>query len=68
MTATNTERPVVVVTDETTRADLAVTLMLLNDNAKRIHRRGYIGTASEAYVLAHRRIDAVLCDWEAARA
>lgn len=66
MTATKPERPVVVVTDETTRAELAETLRLLNDNAKRIHRRGYVGTASEAYVLAHGRINAVLSDWEAA--
>jgi hypothetical protein len=59
MTVVKPERPVVVVTDETTRAELAETITLLNDNAKRIHRRGYIGTASEAYVLT---------EWEGARA
>jgi hypothetical protein len=68
MTATKPECVVVVVTDDCTRADLAETLALLNDNAKRIHRRGYIGVASEAYVLAHRRIDAVLDSWQDAKA
>lgn len=64
MTAIKPERQVVLVTDDTTREDLLITLGLLNDNAKRIHRRGYVGTASEDYNLAHRRINAVLCDLE----
>lgn len=68
MTATKPERPVVVIGDDTTRAELAETIALLNENAKRIHRRGYVGVASEAYALAHKRINAVLSDWEDARA
>lgn len=62
MTATRPEQSVVRVTDETTREDLAETLRILNENAKRIHRRGFTGTRSEEYVRAHARIDAVLAD------
>lgn len=62
MTATKPERSVVRITDETTREELAETLALLNDNAKRIHRRGYIGTRSNEYDLAHERINGVLGD------
>jgi hypothetical protein len=51
------------VTDDTTPAELAETLSLLNDNAKRIHRRGYIGTHSPDYDRAHGRIDAVLDEY-----
>lgn len=64
MTATRPERPVVVITADTTRDELAETLRLLNDNAKRIHRRGYVGTASVAYEREHQRIDAVLGELE----
>lgn len=64
MTATKPERPVVRVTDDTTRDELVECLMLLCDNAKRIHRRGYVGIASGEYALAHSRIDAVLGDLE----
>lgn len=64
MTTLRPERHVVTITDDTTREDLLITLGLLNDNAKRIHRRGYIGTASDAYVTAHARIDAVLGELE----
>lgn len=68
MTALKPERPFIRITDETTRAELVECLALLNENAKRIYRRGYIGTASEAYVLAHRRINAVLDSYEDAKA
>lgn len=64
MTTLRPERHVVTITDDTTREDLIETLRLLNNNAKRIHRRGYIGTASDAYGLAHERIDAVLAELE----
>lgn len=64
MTATRPERPVVVVTDTTTREELAETLRLLNENAKRIHRRGYQGIASVEYAKAHARLNAVLGDLE----
>ena len=62
MTAVKPERPFIRVTDETTRAELVECLALLNENAKRIHRRGYCGVASAEYALAHERIDAVLGD------
>lgn len=64
MTTLRPERHVVTITDDTTREDLLITLGLLNDNAKRIHRRGYSGTSSEDYKLAHGRINAVLGDIE----
>ena len=51
------------VTDDTTADELAETLQLLCDNAKRIHRRGHIGTASADYTRAHERIDAVLAEY-----
>lgn len=53
----------IVVTDDTTPAELAETLSILNDNAKRIHRRGHTGTASPDYERAHARIDAVLAEY-----
>lgn len=59
---------IVVVTDDTTRAELAETIRLLNLDAKALSRRGKCGTLSEDYALRHRRIDAVLGDWEKARA
>lgn len=67
MTTTRPERPVVVVTDTTTKAELAITIGLICDNAKRIHRRGYIGTASAAYAREHARINDLLDDWQRAR-
>jgi hypothetical protein len=68
VTATKPERAVVVVTDDTTKAELAITIGLLNDNAKRIHRRGYIGVHSPAYECEHKRINALLDSWQDARA
>lgn len=65
MTATKPERPFVVITSETTREELAETIGLLNGNAKRIHRRGYVGTASAEYERAHDRLNALLDDYEA---
>lgn len=53
----------IVVTDDTTAAELAETLQLLNADAKSIHRRGHIGTASADYTRAHERIDAVLSEY-----
>lgn len=58
----------IVITAETTRTDLADTLAILNADAMRISRRGKVGTLSEAYETVHRRIDAVLGDWERAPA
>ncbi|MCW2496414.1 MAG: hypothetical protein JWQ77_2338, partial [Jatrophihabitans sp.] len=51
--------------DATTRADLAETLAILNCEAKRLSRRGKVGTLSEAYRVAHGRLDAVLDEWVA---
>lgn len=68
MTAPAPERPIVRITDDTTKADLAVTIGLLNDNAKRIHRRGYVGVASDAYACEHKRINALLDSWQDAPA
>lgn len=59
---TRPERAIVQVDAETMRADLAITLEILNAEAKRISRRGKCGTLTEDYALRHRRIDAVLGD------
>lgn len=50
----------IVVNDDTTRADLILALGYLNDTAKNIRRKGYTGTASDAYARIHTRIDALL--------
>ena len=50
----------IVVNDDTTRADLILALGYLNDTAKNIRRKGYTGTASEAYTRQHARIDSLL--------
>lgn len=59
---------IVRVTDEDTKADLAITLEILNAAAKAISRRGYVGVHGAEYNVAHARIDAVLDDWERAKA
>lgn len=57
---------VVRVTDETTLDELATTLGLLNDAAKRApHVKGVC--APSAWDLAHARLDAVLEDYELVR-
>ena len=56
-------RPVVVIDDTTTRAEIAVTLSILNADAKAMSRRGRVGTLSAEYARQHQRIDAVLADW-----
>ena len=61
-------RPVVVDPDETTRAELAETIGHLNTAAKALSRRGFVGLMSAEYERAHALIDAVLDDWQAARA
>ena len=52
----------IVVNDDTTRADLILALGYLNDTAKNIRRKGYTGTASDAYARQHQRIDALLSE------
>ena len=58
-----TAAPIVVVTEDTTRAELAETLALLNTDAKAMSRRGKVGTLHPDYARQHERIDAVLEDW-----
>jgi hypothetical protein len=55
---------VIRVTDQTTRADLEITIGLLNAAAKELSRRGKIGTLTEEYATIHGRISAVLLTWE----
>lgn len=58
---------VVKITDETTLDELATTLGLLNDAAKRLpHVKGVCAPSS--WDLQHARIDAVLDDWLEVRA
>ena len=52
----------IVVNDDTTRDDLVAALGYLNDTAKAIRRKGYTGTASDAYARQHQRIDALLTE------
>ena len=52
----------IVVNDDTTRADLILALGYLNDTAKNIRRKGYTGTTSDAYARQHARIDALLTE------
>lgn len=57
---------VVRVTDDTTRDELAETLRLLNDAAKRVpHVRGVCSPSS--WDVQHARIDAVLDEWLACK-
>ena len=52
----------IVVTDDTTRADLILALGYLNATAIAIRRKGYTGTASAEYTRQHARIDALLTE------
>lgn len=56
---------IVLITDDTTHADLILALGYLNDTAKAVRRKGYTGTASAAYARQHARIDALLTELEA---
>ena len=57
---------VLLITDATPRDDLVEALGHLNRTAMDMRRRGFVGTASEAYARQHRRIDALLYELEAA--
>ena len=50
------------VSDDTPRESLTEALGYLNDTAKSIRRKGYVGTASDAYARQHARIDALLTE------
>jgi len=52
----------IVITDDCSRADLLDALHYLNDTAKDMRRKGYTGTASDAYARQHARIDALLTE------
>lgn len=51
---------VIVDTDDSTREELVEAIGWLNTTAKTIRRKGYTGTASDAYTRQHARIDALL--------
>lgn len=53
---------VILVNDDTSRAELIEALTWLNTTAKNIRRKGYTGTASDAYTRQHQRIDALLSE------
>ena len=57
-----------VIADESTRAELAEAITHLCHEAQRLSRRGYIGTRSEDYTRQHERINALLTDMERVRA
>ncbi len=59
---------VIVVTDDTTRSELAETLALLNTDAKALRRRGYVGVAGAEYAKVHSIINSVLDDYQFASA
>jgi hypothetical protein len=50
------------ITDETTPSDLVKAITNLNDEAKRLSRRGYIGTRGAEYAHRHCQIDALLTE------
>ena len=58
---------VILVNDDTSRAELIEALTWLNTTAKAIRRKGYTGTASDAYTRQHARIDALLDELGRAR-
>lgn len=51
------------ITDETTADEIAVTLELLNEGAKRISRCGKIAMLRPEYAAQHARLNAVLDDY-----
>lgn len=53
----------IVITDDTTPAELAECIALLNADAKSMRRRGRIGTATPAYDRVHECIDAMVTDY-----
>lgn len=57
---------IVLITDGTTRDELAETLALLNAEAKALSRRGFTATRGEKYAMWHEYINSVLDDWQAA--
>lgn len=63
-TASNNMPDIVVITDTTERADLIEALGWLNDTAKALRRKGYVGTAGHEYARQHARIDALLTELE----
>ena len=59
-----TQQQVIVVTDQTPRADIAEAIGWSNGTAKNIRRKGHTGTASAEYARIHALIDSLLTDWQ----
>lgn len=57
---------VIRVTDDDNRATIGEAIGHMCDDAKKLRRRGLIGTRSHEYTRLHGLIDAMLDDWEAA--
>lgn len=55
---------VVIVTDDSTKADIAEAIGWTNGTAKHIRRKGFTGTASAEYTRIHGLIDSLLTDWQ----
>ncbi len=53
----------IVVTDDTTRLDLATAIALVNADAKRHSRRGRIGTTGADYARLHAIVDELVAEW-----
>lgn len=64
MMATTT---VIRVTDDDDRLSIGEAIGYMCDDAKKLSRRGLIGTRSAEYTRIHGLIDAMLDDWEAAQ-
>ena len=58
----------IVIRDQTPRADIAEAIGWSNGTAKSIRRKGYIGTTSAEYARIHTLIDSLLTDWQNAPA
>ena len=52
----------VMVTDDSTREDLALCLANLNEQAKFEGRRGYVGTRGQRYADLHANMDMILTE------
>lgn len=61
-------RAVVLITDDTTRADIAEALEHANKRAKAMSRRGRTGTRHPDYDVIHDMLNNLLCDYEEAPA
>lgn len=58
---------VIRVTDDDDRVSIGEAIGYMCDDAKKLSRRGKVGTLSAEYTRIHGLIDAMLDDWEAAQ-